>query len=134
MIHAAAEERSADLAMRTLIDAGITLDLAKRVRSLIVATDHRTAAVTFDELLMVDIDLSVLGAPQSDFERYEESVRAEYAWVPEADFTCGRRAIVKSFLDRPEIFSTAPFRGLEPVARVNLRRSIARLRRLRSVI
>ncbi|GEM_PF-2234168 len=50
-------------------------------------------------------------------------IRQEYAFVPEALFRQRREAILRSFLDRSYIYSTARFQSsLEERARANLRR------------
>jgi predicted metal-dependent HD superfamily phosphohydrolase len=83
---------------------------------------------TPDQQLLVDIDLSILGAPQARFDEYERQVRREYAWVDEPIFRSVRSSILKEFLARPSIYSTTSFRDrLENSARENLKRSIAAL-------
>ena len=81
-----------------------------------------------DEEVLVDIDLSILGAAPGRFDEYERQVRAEYAWVPEFLFRRKRRQILDEFLARASVFSTAPMRErLEAPARANLGRSLERL-------
>jgi predicted metal-dependent HD superfamily phosphohydrolase len=79
-----------------------------------------------DQQLLVDIDLSILGAPEQRFAEYEQQIRQEYAFVPKWLFRRKRRAILQGFLDRPQIYSTAHFHAeLEQRARDNLRKAIA---------
>jgi predicted metal-dependent HD superfamily phosphohydrolase len=78
--------------------------------------------------VLVDVDLSILGATQSRFDEYERQVREEYGWVPEPIYRRKRREILESFLGRPAIYNTARFIGrYEQQARANLARSLARL-------
>ena len=73
--------------------------------------------------------LSILGAPEATFDRYEAGVRAEYAHVPEQAFRAGRAAILERFLARDLLFLSPWGRArFEDEARGNLRRSIAALR------
>jgi predicted metal-dependent HD superfamily phosphohydrolase len=119
------ESRSADLAARALLDAGVPPEVADRVRGLILATRHAEPPATADEQILVDVDLSILGAPPPRFDEYERQVRREYAWAPDDLFRGGRRAILQGFLGRPHIYGTPHFReALEARARENLRRSI----------
>jgi predicted metal-dependent HD superfamily phosphohydrolase len=119
------EERSADWARAALREAGVASDSADRVHALIIATRHTASPMLPDEQLLVDIDLSILGAEQARFNEYEEQIRKEYAFVPRWLFRRKRRAILQGFLDRPSIYSTAPFRErLEQRARANLRRAM----------
>ncbi|WP_446010599.1 HD domain-containing protein [Candidatus Electrothrix sp.] len=84
-----------------------------------------------DTALMADIDLSILGTlgTQSHlFEQYDADIRREYAWVPEQQFRQGRVQVLKSFLEREKIYTTACFsEQYEEQARVNLRRKIEQL-------
>jgi predicted metal-dependent HD superfamily phosphohydrolase len=122
------EERSAELARRTLAALGAEAALLRYVADLILVTRHAARPETPDQKLVVDIDLSILGAPEARFDEYEQQVRQEYSWVDDAIFRSVRRTILEEFLVRPAIYSTQPFRDrLEHTARENLKRSIAAL-------
>jgi predicted metal-dependent HD superfamily phosphohydrolase len=98
------------------------------VHALILETRHRAAPQGADAQLLVDIDLSILGALPQRFDESDLQVRAEYAHVPDAAYCEGRRAILQSFLSRPRLYSTDHFHlRLEQRARDNLRRALARL-------
>ena len=90
---------------------------------LVLATRHTASPGSPDEQLLVDIDLSILGASESRFAEYERQIREEYSFVPEVVFRTKRRAILQSFITRPQIYRTQHFAGvLEQQARVNLTR------------
>lgn len=81
-----------------------------------------------DLSFFLDMDLSILAAPDAVFDQYERDVRAEYAAVPEEAFRKGRSAILKTFLARPRLYFTdACAADWEAAARDNLARSIAAL-------
>ncbi|GAA4112275.1 hypothetical protein ACFFTN_25420 [Aminobacter aganoensis] len=81
-----------------------------------------------DAALLLDMDLSILGAPPATFDAYEADVRREYGWVSEADWRAGRAAVLRNFLARPRIFHTNLFVArFEAQARENMERSIAHL-------
>jgi predicted metal-dependent HD superfamily phosphohydrolase len=81
-----------------------------------------------DEKILVDVDLSILGAKSERFDEYERQVREEYSWVPAPIFRSKRKATLAEFLNRPTIFNTEKFVGVyEARARENLRRSVAKL-------
>jgi predicted metal-dependent HD superfamily phosphohydrolase len=88
-----------------------------------MATRHDAVPVDADAQLLVDIDLSILGAERERFDEYERQIRAEYAFVPALIFNAKRRQILRSFLDRPRIYSTPAFSVLEATARANLARA-----------
>ena len=86
-----------------------------------VVSTHRNDLAEF-----LDMDLSILGASEAVFDRYEEDVRQEYAFVPEDLFRAGRRRILEGFLARPELYFSDWGRArFERAARSNLERSIA---------
>jgi predicted metal-dependent HD superfamily phosphohydrolase len=125
------EEKSADLAESELLKASVALERALRVKSHILATKHPAIPKGQDQQLLVDIDLSILGAPLPRFEEYEGQVRAEYAWVPEQLFSSMRREILEGFLACKPIFNTERLReSLENRARNNLARSISYLEKI----
>jgi predicted metal-dependent HD superfamily phosphohydrolase len=93
-----------------------------------MATRHTAVPGGTDAGILVDIDLSILGAAPERFDQYERQVREEYAWVPDFLFRRERKAILKEFLARPRIFSTTHFRDrYEQQARSNIERSLERL-------
>ena len=85
-------------------------------------------ATTADAKLLVDVDLSILGAPPARFDEYEWQVREEYSWMPDWMFRHKRREILEAFLARPRVFNTEHFfTSYEVQARANLERSIKSL-------
>ena len=119
--HSANELDSADWAARELEAAGIAGKPVQRVHALIMATQHASLPQTQDQQLLVDVDLSILAASPMRFSEYEVQVREEYGWVPGWLFRRKRRALLRNFLAREYIYSTAHFRALnETPARRNL--------------
>lgn len=122
------EARSADWARRALLDAGVPAPAAERVHALVMATCHDAVPEGRDAELLIDIDLSILGADPVRFAEYERQVHAEYAFVPDAVRLPRRHAILQRFLDREAIYATPRMHALlEAQARANLARSIAAL-------
>ena len=118
------EERSAALAKRCLETAGLP-QLSATVSNLVIATKHDGETGTPDTALVVDIDLSILGKPESRFEEYERQVREEYDWVPLPVFNSKRAELLDRFLARKQIYRTKFFaERYEQSARRNLARSI----------
>ena len=123
------EARSANWAEQALSAAQVEPDARVRVQELIMATRHAAQPGSDDGRLLVDIDLSILGAEPERFDEYEVQVRQEYAWVPGPLFRRKRRELLQRFLARQDIYATPWFRQrFETVARNNLQRSVARLR------
>jgi predicted metal-dependent HD superfamily phosphohydrolase len=123
------EERSATWAAQALQGAGVNPDAVSRVAAMVVATKHDREPDTPDGGLLLDVDLSILGREPEVFAAYDRGIREEYSWVPEEHYRTGRAAILEGFLRRPAIYRTEFFRvRFEARARLNLERSIARLR------
>lgn len=120
------EARSADWARQALRAAGAGDAAADRVHALVMATRHDAVPEGRDAALLIDIDLSILGAERARFDEYEQQVGAEYAFVPLEVRLPRRREILQRFLDRPALYATPRMRALlEARARLNLQRSIA---------
>lgn len=119
------EERSADWAHAALREAGVDAQVAERVRQLVLVTKHDGVPHSPDEQVLVDIDLAILGAERPRFDEYEQQIRDEYGFVPGFLFRRKRKQILRTFLDRPVLYSTSTLRErLEVRARENLRRAI----------
>lgn len=121
------EEQSAAWATRLLHAAGVSREIEAEVSRLILATKHDQVPADPAAQLIVDIDLSILGAERPRYDEYEAQIRREYSFVPDDAFRLGRAAILRKFLERPAIFSTAHFHErYEARARENLASSLER--------
>ena len=96
-----------------------------------MATQHDAPAALAsspDAQLLVDIDLSILGSPAERFERYDQDVRKEYAWVQGLRYQQARAQVLQSFLDRPQLYhGEAAVALFEAQARINLAAALSRL-------
>ena len=121
------EERSAELAVRVLRDAGLPEDTGERVAAMILATRHETPPEEEDAMLVVDIDLVGLGSEPEVFRENGRRIREEYRRYSEEEFREGQAALFGRFLARPTIYVTSRFHDLyEEAARRNLRDLLAR--------
>jgi predicted metal-dependent HD superfamily phosphohydrolase len=122
------EERSAAWAQSAALGPGVDAQCAQRIYDLVMATRHAAEPSDIDAQVLVDADLSILGADPVRFHQYEEQVRREYAWVPEPIFRSTRAKILREFLGRRQIFCTLPGQArYESQARHNLQQSLAQL-------
>ena len=125
------ELNSAAWAARSLARVGADSDTAQRIFDLVMATqDDAPAALraSLDARLLVDIDRSILGSPPERFERYDEDVRKEQAWMPGLRYQEARAQVLQSLLDRPRLFYGEHAAVLfEAQARINLAAALSRL-------
>ena len=122
------EERSADWARSAARELGASAESAERIYDLIMCTRHSAEPVGVDAQVLVDADLSILGAQPARFQEYEAQVRSEYAWVPDTMFRTARAKILKELLGRSHLYSTVHFRErYETQARHNLQLSLGYL-------
>jgi predicted metal-dependent HD superfamily phosphohydrolase len=121
------EARSADLAEALLESAGLH-HLVDPVQSMIMGTRHQVACPADDVGLVVDIDLSVLGANPQDYLAYVQQIREEYSWVPDKEFRDGRIKVLKAIAGHARIYSHDLCFGLwEFRARENLSHELSTL-------
>lgn len=122
------EEASAALADHALAEGGVEAAVRDRVRSLVLATRHTAIPHGNDARLLADIDLAILGADPYRFGTYDRAIRREFHTLSEADYRAGRAAVLRSFMARPSIYHTDPFRErYEAGARANIRTALAAL-------
>ena len=123
------EEASAVLAERVLADLGAPPDVVADVARLIrLTTDHVVAADDETGALLIDADLSILGADEATYRRYAADVRAEYAHLDEATFTRGRADVLRRLLAHQPLFRTRRGHELwQDAAQRNLTAELARL-------
>ncbi|MBX6367733.1 MAG: hypothetical protein IRZ04_07110, partial [Rhodospirillales bacterium] len=119
------EEKSAALFRAAATRHRLEPRLAADVERLILRTKTHLAGSRPDEQIMIDIDLSILGAAPDVFDAYDRSIRREYAHVPEAEWRERRTAVLRRFLLRDPLFTTRFFRErYEAQARDNLARAV----------
>ncbi|VTU25805.1 hypothetical protein E5CHR_02070 [Variovorax sp. PBL-E5] len=119
------EALSAGWARDVLGAAGLPAEVAERVHALVMATQHNAVPEGRDAELLIDIDLSILGAAPARFAQYEHQIRAEYAHISPAVFEPRRRGILSRFLERRPLYQTAEIRAArEAQARINLQAAI----------
>lgn len=122
------ELRSAQWLDDVARDSGLGDEARRRLYGLIMVTRHDGAPASADEAVLVDTDLAILGASAERFEEYDRQVRREYRYVPLFVYRQKRRQVLKGFLARERIYTTAPyFDAFEQQARANLARAIDRL-------
>jgi predicted metal-dependent HD superfamily phosphohydrolase len=122
------EARSADWLCEVAKQSGVSPEIIVRLRSLVLATQHSAVPTDPDSQLVVDIDLSILGAPKPRFDEYEQQIRREYSWVPEFVYRHKRKKLLQEFANRASLYSTDGFRvHFEQSARHNIRRSLQSL-------
>ncbi len=121
------EELSAAWANDYLNNFAITNNIVKNIYDMIICTKTHVAD-NIDAQLMLDIDLSVLGASNEVFESYDKKIRKEYHWISELDYRKGRIEVLESFLKRENIYHTSEFsERFDKKARNNLSRKIKEL-------
>lgn len=124
------ELRSADWAVEYLASARADPGSVSRIHALIMATRHDAPVGDYDQQLLVDVDLGVLGQPAHVFERYDSDIRREYHWVPWPRYVEARTAVLSGFLNRHRIYGTATFMDRhEAQARRNIASAIDKLKR-----
>ena len=127
------EDKSADL-LQDMAPSELPEASRSRADAIIRATkqhlipDGLSPEDQADIELFLDIDLSILAAPERVFDRYETQIRQEYEFVPEPIYVQARNGILKGFLNRDRLYFSEVFRDQwEDQARTNLKRSIENL-------
>ena len=83
-----------------------------------------------DAAEFLDMDLSILGAPQTAFDAYDRAIRKEYRHVPWPLYGLARRKILAGFLEREHLYLSDWGRAsFEERARANLGRKLGIPRR-----
>jgi len=122
------ELKSAELAVKMFGELGMNEEDSKVIYELILITAHREKPEGADAELLVDIDLSILGADAAEYDIYERAIRKEYRFVPKRFYQPGRKKLLTSFLERPQIYLTSELQNrFEEQARKNLKRAIEKL-------
>ncbi len=123
------EEKSTLYAQELLVMLKAAPDFVEKVSQLIMATKHPHQPVAMEEKYIIDIDLSILGAPKVAYDQYAVRIRKEYSHVPAFLYRRERRKVLESFICKKALFNTEYFGSrYEHSARDNIEREIARLK------
>lgn len=116
------EQASADLAVRSLGEAGLPVpDVAEVARLVLVTRDHAPNQGDAAGARVSDADLAILGAEPADYLASVASLRAESPGVSEDTWRNERLAGLAGLLGGAPLFHTAEGRGRwEARARANL--------------
>jgi predicted metal-dependent HD superfamily phosphohydrolase len=101
------EERSAEFAATAMNSLSVLADTSAAVQTMILATKGHSPMNAPDDLkLFLDLDLSILGAPEEIYQTYSAAIRQEYSWVPGFLYRRERRKILNAFLQRDQLYHT----------------------------
>jgi predicted metal-dependent HD superfamily phosphohydrolase len=122
------EQVSADRARIGLLGLVSPDTVAEVERLVLLTAGHDPAPDDANGAVLCDADLAVLASPPQAYVAYATAVRAEYAHVPDADFTVGRSAVLEQLLALPALFRTPTAQAWTAPARANLAAELALLR------
>jgi predicted metal-dependent HD superfamily phosphohydrolase len=121
------EERSADYAVEILENLAIPTNNINTVYQLILNTKYHQGNDVNSQVLL-DADLAILAVKPSEYQKYSQAIRQEYAWVSELKYITGRKQVLERFLQRERIYFTPlMFDNAEQSARDNLQTEITYL-------
>lgn len=120
------EMKSAVHAEKNLNILNVSPDIIQLVKQIILSTQkHQPLINSIDNLIFLDIDLSILGTSTDKYLRYVQAIRKEYDWLCDRDYQKGRKQVLTNFLAREKIYYTDYFyQQLEVQARINLKAEI----------
>jgi predicted metal-dependent HD superfamily phosphohydrolase len=123
------EEKSAEFAEEALTRLGVPEQTIAVTREMILATKHHRAdGLSWDMKAFLDLDTSILGAPEEIYKEYSRAIRKEYSWVPGFLYRKGRTKVLNDFLEREHIYHIDEIRAeYETQARHNIAEEIRTL-------
>lgn len=104
-------------------------ETTQKVHEIIMATAHfdKNGKIEFsdEEKIMCSLDLAILAQPSFMYEEYTKNVRKEYAKFDELSYLNGRKKVVESFLEMPQIYKSIFFSHYEEDAKQNLKNELS---------
>ena len=127
------ELQSAELATDAL-SSYLSPEQCQQIYALIMMTANHQIDTLVDSdkyndaAYLLDMDLSILGAPWSAYEQYAKAIRQEYAHVADDNYRDGRTAVLQGLLAHPKLYLTDHYYDqLETQARDNIKRELTSL-------
>lgn len=123
------EERSANLAKRTLAELNVPAEVAELCDNHIMATKSHGHSDCADTNLFTDADIAILGALPPLYREYTGNIRREYSIYPDEVYKPGRIKVLHQFMAMPSIYKTGFFRErYEKQAQENIKQELEELR------
>jgi predicted metal-dependent HD superfamily phosphohydrolase len=98
--------------VEALTSLGVPEQTVAVTREMILATKHHRADdLSWDVKVFLDLDTSILGAPEEVYKEYSRAIRKEYSWVPGFLYRKGRMKVLNDFLERDHIYHTDEIRA-----------------------
>ena len=127
------EQKSAEYAVDAL-NTCLSLEQCQDLYALIMMTANHQIDESIDSVkhsdaaYLLDMDLSILGAPWPTYEQYANAIRQEYAHVSDIDYCDRRTAVLQGLLAHPKLYLTDYYYNqLEAQARDNINRELTSL-------
>lgn len=94
--------------------------IEKCVQQIELTKEHELS-IDNDTNILLDLDLSILGKSNKEYQEYSESIRSEYKMYSDHEYRNGRKKILIKLLNIPAIYKTDYFkRKYEAIAKNNL--------------
>lgn len=128
-------EKSVGIARNILSQSSSSKIRAKQglLEEMIMVTKHDGSvfkSASTEAKVIADADLAILGANETLYNQYAAHIRNEHSKYPDDVFAEGRTKILKSFLEKPQIYATDYFKNkYETSARQNIAGEIEKLAR-----
>ncbi|MEM8718126.1 MAG: hypothetical protein AAGE84_02300 [Cyanobacteria bacterium P01_G01_bin.39] len=123
------EMESAIAAEKILSKLRVNFDTLRLAQQIILSTrKHEPFLEETDNLIFLDVDLSILGTSPDKYLAYSQAIRQEYSHLSDRDYQTGRQQVLTQFLVKDRIYYTDYFyQKLESSARENLQTEINNL-------
>ncbi len=123
------ETDSAKRAVEELTQINFPAAEIEKIKLYILSTqNHKPLLDDSDLKYFLDFDLYILGQTENQYFDYTKRIRREYQWVPSFIYNTKRKAVLKSFLERNELYYTTEFvEKYTQQAKINLEEEIKSL-------
>ncbi len=122
------ERRSAQLNQQRLDGLLPTEEVDSSGAYIIATADHSWDGQDMDLAYLLDADLKILGAPEDEFDKFDDNIWEEYKEIVDLDtYNTNREGILRGFYDKKRLFITdAAHKQFEDQAKANLERRLSR--------
>jgi len=105
------EGQSAAWAGKVLASGGVSDRAIAKCQQMILDTKtHLCLVGDIDTQILLDADMSILGAREKEYWQYCREIEQEYSYLSNADYCQGRLSFLQGLLQRESIYLTAAMR------------------------